>query len=250
MRFLLSIAIGVICAGTALAEPACQASRDLTDLGVTLPHLAAAFAAGKEPVVVAIGSSSTEGVGATDPGRAYPARLAAEMQARHGLAVTVLNKGVGGEVTTDMLRRFKQDVLAHQPALVIWQTGSNTALRGVDPAEHRWAVAEGLRVLTAEGIDVVLMNLQHAPRVVESPVHAEVVAQMQRQADRAGAGLFRRFEIMRAWHEAGIGFDETLTNDGVHMNDWSYGCVAKLLADALATAIGRPVIAPTAMAAD
>jgi hypothetical protein len=34
------------------------------------------------------------------------------------------------------------------------------------------------------------------------------------------------------------------------MNDWSYGCLAKLLADSLAAAIGRPVIPPTAMAAD
>jgi len=250
MRFLLSLVLGLAFVGSALAEPACRASKDLTDLGVRLPHLASAFAAGKEPVVVALGSSSTEGIGATDSSRAYPARLAAEMQARHGLAMTVLNKGVGGEVTTDMLRRIKEDVLAHRPTLVIWQTGSNTALRGVDPSEHRWAVAEGLAALTAEGIDVVLMDLQYAPRVIEAARHEQIVTQLQDEADRAGAGVFHRFGIMRAWHEAGIGFDETLTNDGVHMNDWSYGCIAKLLADGLAAAIGRPAIPPTVMAAD
>ena len=103
--------------------------------------------------------------------------------------MTVLNKGVGGEVTTDMLRRFKEDVLAHRPSLVIWQTGSNTALRGVDPSEHRWAVAEGLAALTAEGIDVVLMDLQYAPRVIEAERHEQIVAQLQDEADRAGAGV-------------------------------------------------------------
>jgi len=250
MRLLLLITIGLAWAGTAFAEPACRSSRELSDLGVRLPNLAAAFAAGRVPVVIAIGSSSTEGVGATDASHAYPARLATEMRARHGLAITVLNKGIGGEVTTDMLRRFKQDVLAHRPALVIWQTGSNTALRGVDPSEHLWAVAEGLRLLAAEGIDVVLMDLQYAPRVIESPLHADIIAQLQRQADRAGAGMFHRFEIMRSWHSGGIGFKETLTNDGVHMNDWSYGCMAKLLADGLAAALERPIIPPTAMAAD
>ena len=61
-----------------------------------------------------------------------PARLAAEMQARHGLAMTVLNKGIGGEVTTDMLRRFKEDVLAHRPSLVIWQTGTADAIHTSD----------------------------------------------------------------------------------------------------------------------
>jgi acyl-CoA thioesterase-1 len=250
MRLLLSVIAGLLLAGSALAEPACRAPKEFTDLGAQLPHLAAAFASGKEPVVVAFGSSSTEGVGASDPARAYPARLAAEMQARHGLAMTVLNKGVGGEVTADMLRRMKEDVLSHHPALVIWQTGSNTALRGVDPSEHRWAVAEGLARLMAEGIDVVLMDLQHAPRVIESPHHEEIVAQLQDEADRAGAGLFPRFKVMRSWHQSGIGFDETLTADGVHMNDWSYGCVARLLADGLAAAIGRQTIPPTAMTAD
>jgi acyl-CoA thioesterase-1 len=247
MRLLLSIAVGLVCAGSALAEPACRASKDLTDLGVRLPHLASAFATGKEPVVVALGSSSTEGVGATDGSRAYPARLATEMRARHGLAMTVLNKGIGGEVTTDMLRRFKEDVLAHHPALVIWQTGSNTALRGADPEEHRRAVAEGLATLASEGIDVVLMDLQYAPRVIEAARHEEIVAQLRDEADRAGAGVFHRFGIMRAWHQDGIGFDETLTNDGLHMNDWSYGCIATLLADGLAAAMGKQTIPPTAM---
>jgi acyl-CoA thioesterase-1 len=250
MRVLLSVVAALVCAGSAVAEPACRAPSELTALGAPLPRFADTVAAGKEPVVVALGSSSTEGVGASDSTHAYPARLAAEMRARHGLAMTVLNKGVGGEVTTDMLRRLKSDVLEHRPALVIWQTGSNTALRGVDPSEHRRAVAEGLDQLAAAGIDVVLMDLQYAPRVIEAPRHAEILAQMQSEAERVGAGLFSRFEIMRSWHQSGIGFDESLTADGVHMNDWSYGCVASLLADALANAVGRRTIPPTAMAAD
>ena len=56
MRVLLSLVLGLVCMGSALAEPACRASKDLTDLGVRLPHLASAFAAGKEPVVVALRS--------------------------------------------------------------------------------------------------------------------------------------------------------------------------------------------------
>jgi acyl-CoA thioesterase I len=236
--------------GSALAAPACRAASELISLGTTLPRLAAAVHSGREPVIVALGSSSTEGVGASDPTRAYPARLAAELRDRHGMAVTVINKGVGGEVTTDMLRRLEQDVLVHVPALVIWQTGSNTAMRHVDPGNHHKAMIEGLERLSAAGVDVVVMDPQYAPRIIAAPRHQEIVAQLQEEADRAGAGVFHRFRIMRSWHEAGIGFDETLSPDGVHMNDWSYGCVARLLADALATAIGRQTIPPTAMAAD
>jgi acyl-CoA thioesterase-1 len=239
-----------ISASSASSAPPCRASSDLISLGTTLPRLAAAVNARKEPVIVALGSSSTEGVGASDPTRAYPARLAAELRDRHGVTVTVFNKGVGGEVTADMLRRLEKDVLVHAPALVIWQTGSNTALRHVDPGNHHEAMVEGLEKLNAAGIDVVIMDPQYAPRILASPRHREIIEQLQEEADRAGAGVFHRFGIMRAWHEAGIGFDETLSPDGVHMNDWSYGCVARLLADALATAIGRQTIPPTAMAAD
>jgi acyl-CoA thioesterase-1 len=249
MRALLTLLM-LLVALPAAAAPPCRAPTDLTSVGIPLPHLAADLAAGKEPVIVALGSSSTEGIGASDPSRSYPARLAAEMRARHGVATKVLNMGVGGEVTADMLRRLERDVLMQLPSLVIWQTGSNTALRGVDPAAHQHAVTEGLERLRAAGVDVVLMDLQYAPRVIEAARHTEIVAALHREAARAGAGLFPRFEIMRAWHEAGIGFEDTLSADGLHMNDWSYGCVAQLLADALAAAVGRQTIPPTAMAGD
>ena len=36
---------------------------------------------------------------------------------------------------------------------------------------------------------------------------------------------------MRNWREGeNIPFEAFLSPDGIHMNDWSYGCVAKLLA--------------------
>src|SRR5688572_23194027 len=111
----------LVSATSAFAAPPCRAPSELIQLGTTLPRLAAAIHAGKNPVVVALGSSSTEGVGASDPTRAYPARLAAELRDRHGVTVTVINKGIGGEVTADMLRRLEKDVLVHLPALVIWQ---------------------------------------------------------------------------------------------------------------------------------
>jgi hypothetical protein len=35
--------------------------------------------------------------------------------------VTVVNKGVSGEIASQMLVRFEDDVLPYHPQLVIWQ---------------------------------------------------------------------------------------------------------------------------------
>ncbi len=231
---LVAVLLLSLTAIPAAAEPACTAPPGYAGIGVPLPRVASALAAGREPVVVALGSSSTEGIGASGRERSYPARLAAEMRARHGLALKVMNMGVGGEATSDMLRRFERDVMRYRPDLVIWQVGSNTALRHVEPGPHHQALETGIGRLRSAGIDVVLMSPQYAPRVIEAPRHREIVTDLDRVAARSGIGLFHRFEIMRSWHDSGIGFDAMLSPDRLHMNDWSYGCVATLLADAIA----------------
>jgi len=49
--------------------------------------------------------------------------------------------------------------------------------------------------------------------------------------------VFHRFALMRHWHDIdGMPFEAFLSPDGLHMNDWSYNCFAKALADAIADA--------------
>ena len=60
--------------------------------------------------------------------------------------------------------------------------------------------------------------------------------------------LFRRFEVMKRWHDAdNMAFESFVSPDGLHMNDWSYACLAKGLALAIAEAAERPVLSATAM---
>ena len=63
--------------------------------------------------IVAIGSSSTAGAGASSEASTYPSRLAIELTQRFfGHPITVLNRGVGGEEVRDMFKRFDTDVIA------------------------------------------------------------------------------------------------------------------------------------------
>jgi hypothetical protein len=49
--------------------------------------------------------------------------------------------------------------------------------------------------------------------------------------------LFRRFAVMRYWHNVEhIPFEAFLDPDSLHMNDWGYDCMARLLANAIVRA--------------
>ena len=112
----------------------CAAPRRRRDaLPGVAPQYRPCHSRGAALVIVAIGSSSTQGVGASDQAHTYPALLAEELRRRWPrLAVTVVNKGVGGENAEQMLARFTRDVLPYHPQLVIWQTGNVRA-----PAQGR-----------------------------------------------------------------------------------------------------------------
>jgi lysophospholipase L1-like esterase len=216
----------------------CTAPDELTRLSVALPNTARAIRQGRALVIVAIGSSSTEGVGASDPAHAYPAVLAEELRRRWPrLAVTVINKGVSGETISQVLGRFERDVLPHRPQLVIWQTGSLTALGAGNVEVYGATVREGIGRLKAARMDVVLMDPQFAPRVLARPLHARVVDAIRAAANDTKVAVFRRFAVMQHLVSSGqYTMDEVVSRDGLHLNDVSYGCIARLLADSLATA--------------
>jgi acyl-CoA thioesterase-1 len=47
--------------------------------------------------------------------------------------------------------------------------------------------------------------------------------------------------LMKRWHQTDhMPFDAFVSPDGVHMNDWSYGCLAKWLGTAIEEAATRP----------
>jgi len=203
-----------------------------------LPHLHAALQRGIEGVIVAIGSSSTQGVMASDPAHSYPAVLQAALaRAMPHLHLAVLNRGIGGQDAPEELARLDADVIAVRPQLVIWQVGANGALRNADPMAFRRTVAEGVARLHAAAIDVVLMDNQHAPRVDATAEHAVLNEMLGDVAVATGAGLFPRSRLMESWGEEGAPPVEFVSTDGLHHNDRGYTCVARAMAQGIVTAL-------------
>ncbi len=191
----------------------------------------------REPLtIVAVGSSSTQGVGASAPGLSYPSRLAAELKDRFPLiGIRVINRGKGGEDVLEELARLDRDVIAERPDLVIWQIGTNTVLRRDDLAADRALIERGLAQLKQSGSDVVLMDLQYAPRVIARPAYAEMEQLIANVAKSDRVGLFRRFEMMLHWQAAQpADAPKMIGPDGLHMTDRGYFCLAANLAEALA----------------
>lgn len=81
------------------------------------------LASGKPTKIVCIGDSITEGGGAG--ANSWVERLKRYFQARLGDQVSVINSGKGGNTSGQGLQRFEQDVIAHQPDLVIIMFGVN-----------------------------------------------------------------------------------------------------------------------------
>jgi lysophospholipase L1-like esterase len=208
----------------------------------SLPHVASRLVAGAPVVIVAFGSSSTQGHGSTSPAFNYPNRLAAQLRRHYpGADITVVNHGRGGEDAPEMMARLKSSVLDLKPDLVIWQVGTNAILRNLDPAETVRLVEEGVAAIQAAGSDLVLVDPQYAPRVNERAENAgKMVTLLNKVAEIRHVGLFPRFEVMREWHERqALPFDDFVIADGLHMNDWGYACFAQLLGDDIIRSVGQ-----------
>ena len=144
----------------------------------SLPRVASKLAAGQPVVIIAFGSSSTAGYGATSPEFNYPNRLAAQLHRQYPTAdITVINRGQGGEDAPEMMKRLQTSVIDMHPDLVIWQVGTNAVLRNLDPADTAKLVEEGITRIQAVGADVVLIDPQYSPRVNE---HAESAGKMMK----------------------------------------------------------------------
>jgi lysophospholipase L1-like esterase len=200
----------------------------------SLPHVAAKLAANKPVVIVAFGSSSTQGYGATSPEFNYPNRLAARLRRKYPAAViTVINRGKGGEDAPEMMKRLRSEVIDARPDMVIWQVGTNAVLRNLDPASTAKTVEDGVATIQASGADLVLVDPQYAPAVNARGENAgRMVSLLSKVAHYRHVGIFPRFEVMRDWHDRqSLPFDTFVNKDGLHMNDWGYACFAQLLGD-------------------
>ena len=227
----------------------CNVSLDQVRLANPLPRFAHKLASEELITIVAIGSSSTAGAGASSAAASYPNRLAVELKKHFpNNSITVINRGVGGEEVGDMLKRFNSAVVAAKPDLVLWQFGTNSVIHDKKLSDSDTSIHDGLKKVRAIGAEVVLIDPQFAPKVIVKAGVSSMIELIATTAKREDVDLFSRFNVMKHWSEVDhTAFETFVSPDGLHMNDWGYACMAKGLGMAIAEAAQRPVVSAKAM---
>src|SRR5215470_16265522 len=191
-----SAALAPLPARTEAATYVCADKGSVTRLSYPLTHMARRIATGHSVTIVALGSSSTAGAGASGPAASYPSRLEVELRARFPKqAITVLNRGVNGEEAADMMSRFDGSVAAAHPDVVLWQVGTNAVLRDNPLGPVDRLVHEGIARIKALGADVVLIDPQFAPKVIAKADAEDMVNLISAESKQANVDLFPRFAV-------------------------------------------------------
>jgi lysophospholipase L1-like esterase len=102
--------------------------------------------------VVVLGDSITEGLGAT-PGKGYVSLL------REHTGVKIRNSGVRSDTTLDALLRFEEDVLDHDPDIVVIALGGNDFLRRYPEEDTFGNLRTMIEILQEEEVVVLLVGI-------------------------------------------------------------------------------------------
>ena len=178
--------------------------------------------------IVAFGSSTTEGSGSSGPAHTYPAVMRDVLLPAFPSGIVLANQGVGGDNAMLMDARLEA-VIAAEPDLVVWQTGSNDPLQQVPLETFERLTRSGIERLRATGADLVLVDQQYCRALEECPGFPPFLEALHRLASAAEVPLFDRYRQMRAWCEGEFTRD-TLSPDGLHMADRGYALLGRAIA--------------------
>lgn len=173
----------------------------------------------RKSVVLAIGDSLTQGVGA-DEAKSYPAQLANLSE------WTVINAGVSGETSADVLARIDSELNTHHPALVLLSIGGNDFLGHIETSVTRTNIEKTIQIIQKRNIPLILIAYPElnassivSARVGLTPKDAPLYQELAQQYQLPLLAL--------AWGEV-LG-DEQNRSDQIHANAQGY----RLFADKL-----------------
>jgi len=223
----------------------CPAGRSMLKQQAKLKEFAKRVAERAHLKILAIGSSSTQGIGATAPQFAYPVRFAEELTQRFRTKVDVINAGVNGETADATLARLEERVTAERFDLVVWQVGTNDAMRGRDEETFRTFLKRGISLVKARKMELVLLDQQFFPTMKDPVQYERYVKLIEVAGEEETIPVLSRYRLMKFWGErTPQDLRSMLATDGFHMSDRGYFCLATAMGRAMGDlVIGAPQLA-------
>jgi acyl-CoA thioesterase I len=191
--------------------------------------------------ILAVGSSSTEGAGASDAQHSYPALLEQDLTRLWNEKVTVVNAGKGGETAVQTIDRLQAALASETFDLVIWQVGTNDAVNGVDEGHFRDVLERGIAAAKLAGVDMILLDQQYFPAIKNPARYEAFVKAVGTVGGERKVSVFSRYALMKGWNSRSEAeLRDMLSGDGFHMSDRGYDCLASRIAEDLQTTVAQP----------
>lgn len=161
-----------------------------------------------------------------------------------------INRGISGQTTPQMLLRFRQDVIALRPKVVVILAGTNDIAGNTGPATLE--VIQGnltsmVELARANGIRVVLASVLPAYgyrwRPGLQPANTIVALNQWMKAYARGNGIVY-LDFHSAMADERLGLRSELSGDGVHPNEAGYRMMAPLAIEAIEAASRLPAARP------
>jgi hypothetical protein len=233
MRRLLTALVGIFtyaAVAAAAEESTCAVASHLVEVEAALPRVSAAVTKSHALSIVVIGTSSSMLPGPQGTQMAYPARLEAALSAKlQGVTVKVTTDVAPRRTAADMANGFPKLLQTQQPNLVIWQTGTFDAIRGIETEAFSTALENGIKTLHEGGADVVFVNQQFSPRTENMIATTAYADTMRWVALQYEVPLFDRTAIMRHWNELGT-FDLYAATKKLDTAARVHDCIGQMLA--------------------
>ena len=216
--------------GASPVSKACQPGSAAVSDESPLPNVAAALARGKTLRILAFGAAPGR---VTSRGGGYTGLIETMLErALKGVDVIMINRGVSGELAAGAAIRMKNEVALEEPDLVLWQVGTNDALAYVSVDEFALTVKDQIDWLKAHKVDVVLVGLQFANRMLRDAHYIDVREALRRVAAQENVIAIRFFEAMQIINKVESG-TVALVSDEIEHNEAGYNCLAQYVARAI-----------------
>ena len=191
--------------------------------------------------VLAIGSSSIVGVGASTPAASFTEQLEVDLErAFKGADFDVIGRGMSGEVAAATAARIRSEALQFKPDLIVWQVGTNDGVAKVDQAVFAALLTTTLRWLATYRYDVVLVDPQYVSKFSTDEHYRAIVRIITEVARREQVPLVHRYDAMEDLARRQIN-RSYMASDLFHLNDLGYKCMAEFAAQAIEAGVKQAV---------
>ncbi|MBL8697706.1 MAG: hypothetical protein JNK67_05015 [Alphaproteobacteria bacterium] len=181
--------------------------------------------------IVVLGTATAQGVGASSPDRSWPLRLEALMRERYPTTnLRVVVKAKAYDNAQKMVARL-DEVLAERPHLVIWETGTAEAVRGLNIEEFVATLRAGIDRVAETRADIILVEPQYARRTSLLINYGPYLEAIRQAGQMRGLIVFPRYAVMKHWaNSEQIVVDNLPASMVAETADKVYDCLARLLA--------------------